>query len=150
MSEIKKVYVACDHAALDMKNEVAEYIKELGYEVSDEGTYTKESTDYPVYAKKVAQKVLGDENSLGLLFCGTGIGMSIAANKVKGIRATVLCDVYSAQLCRKHNNANIACFGARVIGPETAKITAKAFLEAEFEGGRHQRRVDMINAMDKE
>ena len=149
MPEIKRIYIACDHAALGMKNEIAQYVKEMGYEVFDEGTFTEESTDYPIYAKKVAEKVRDDENSLGLLFCGTGIGMEIAANKIRGIRATVLSDTYSAALSRKHNNANVACFGARVIGIETAKSVVKAFLTAEFEGGRHLRRVEMINAFDK-
>ena len=147
---MKKVYIGCDHAALEMKAALVEYVKTLGFEVSDEGTYTSDSVNYPEYAKKVALAVKNDENSLGVLICGTGIGMSLAANKVKGIRAAAVSEVYSAKLTRQHNDSNIVCIGARVIGIETAKMIVAAFLTTEFEGGRHQTRVDMITAIENE
>ena len=146
---MKKVYIGCDHAALHLKNDVIGYLNDKGYNVEDLGPYTPDSVDYPVYAEKVGKAVLSDKGSLGILICGTGIGMSIAANKVKGIRAAAVSEVYSAIMTRKHNDANIICMGARVIGIETAKMIVDAFLETEYEGGRHQRRVDMINALEK-
>ncbi len=141
---MKKVFIGCDHAALHMKNDIIGYLNDKGYDVDDIGPFTPESVDYPIYAKKVCDAVLAEEGSLGILICGTGIGMSLAANKVKGIRAAAVSEVYSAKLTRQHNNSNVVCMGARVIGIETAKMIADAFLETEFEGGRHQRRVDMI------
>ena len=145
-----KVFIGCDHAALDMKNEIVEYVKSLGFEAYDEGTYSSDRVDYPVYAKKVALAVKENEDSLGILICGTGIGMSLAANKVKGIRAAAVSEVYSAKLTRQHNNSNIVCIGARVIGVETAKMIVDVFLGTEFEGERHQRRVDMITEIENE
>lgn len=145
---MKNVYIGCDHAALEMKNMLIGHVNSLGYSVTDVGTYTSDSVDYPVYAKKVALAVREDEGSLGILICGTGIGMSLAANKVKGIRAAAVSEVYSAKMTRLHNDANIVCLGARVIGPETAKMIVEAFLSTEYEGGRHQRRVDMISEME--
>ncbi len=147
---MKKVYIGCDHAALEMKNAIVEYVNSLGFEACDEGTYTSDSVNYPDYAKKVALAVREDKDSLGILICGTGIGMSLAANKVKGIRAAAVSEVYSATLTRQHNDSNIVCIGARVIGIETAKMIVKAFLTTEFEGGRHQTRVDMITAIENE
>ena len=145
---MKKLYIGCDHAALHMKNDLIGYLNDKGYEIEDVGPYTPESVDYPVYAKKVCDKVLADKGSLGILICGTGIGMSIAANKVKGIRAAAVSEVFSAIMTRKHNDANVLCMGARVIGIETAKMIADGFLEAEYEGGRHQKRVDMITDLE--
>ena len=145
---MKKLYIGCDHAALHMKNDLIGYLNDKGYEIEDLGPYTPESVDYPVYAKKVCDKVLADKGSLGILICGTGIGMSIAANKVKGIRAAAVSEVFSAIMTRKHNDANVLCMGARVIGIETAKMIADGFLEAEYEGGRHQKRVDMITELE--
>ena len=145
---MKKLYIGCDHAALHMKNDLIGYLNDKGYEIEDVGPYTPESVDYPVYAKKVCDKVLADKGSLGILICGTGIGMSIAANKVKGIRAAAVSEVFSAIMTRKHNDANVLCMGARVIGIETAKMSADGFLEAEYEGGRHQKRVDMITELE--
>lgn len=147
---MKKVYIGCDHAALEMKNAIVEYVNGLGFEACDEGTYTSDSVNYPDYAKKVALAVRENKDSLGILICGTGIGMSLAANKVKGIRAAAVSEVYSATLTRQHNDSNIVCIGARVIGIETAKMIVKAFLTTEFEGGRHQTRVDMITAIENE
>lgn len=145
---MKKLYIGCDHAALHMKNDLIGYLNDKGYEIDDVGPYTPESVDYPVYAKKVCDKVLNDKGSLGILICGTGIGMSIAANKVKGIRAAAVSEVFSAIMTRKHNDANVLCMGARVIGIETAKMIADGFLETEYEGGRHQKRVDMITELE--
>ncbi len=145
----KTIYIGCDHAALHMKNDIIGYLNDKGYNVEDLGPYTPESVDYPAYAEKVGKEVVADKGSLGILICGTGIGMSLAANKVKGVRAAACSEVYSAKLTRLHNDANILCLGARVIGIETAKMMVDAFVETEFEGGRHQRRVDMITALEE-
>ncbi len=143
-----KVYIANDHAAVELKNELMGYITSLGFEPINLGTDTNESVNYPIYAEKAAKAVLADPGSLGILICGTGVGMSLAANKVHGIRAAAVSEVYSARLTRMHNDANILCIGARVIGPETAKMIVEAFLTTPFEGGRHQTRVDMITALE--
>lgn len=145
----KKIAIGCDHGGFEMKNELVDYLKEQGFEVGDLGIYERVSVDYPVIAQKVALAVSSGEYPLGILVCGTGIGMSLAANKVKGIRAAACSEVYSAKFTRLHNNANILCLGGRVIGPETAKIMVDAFVNTEFEGGRHQRRVDMIDAIER-
>jgi ribose 5-phosphate isomerase B len=144
-----KLYIACDHAAIEMKNEIANYLREKSYDVEDLGINEGEKIDYPVAAEKVARSVVADEGSKGILICGTGIGMSIAANKVKGIRAAAVSEVYSAKLTRVHNDTNVLCFGARVIGIETAKMIVDAYLEAEFEGGRHAARVALIEALEE-
>ena len=146
-----KIGIGNDHAAVAMKNEVSDYLKELGYEVVNYGTDSDASCSYAVYGEKVARAVAAKEVDLGILICGTGVGISLAANKVKGIRAAVCSESCTARLVRQHNNANILAFGARIIGIETAKEIVKAWLDAEFEGGRHQERVDMIMAIeDKE
>lgn len=147
---MKKVYIGNDHAAVAMKNELVEYIKGLGFEVVNVGTDTEERVDYPVYAVKVAKAVAQDKDALGILICGTGIGMSLAANKIHGIRAAAVSEVYSAKLTRMHNDSNIVCIGARVIGPETAKMIVETFLATEYEGGRHQKRIDMISELEKQ
>ena len=145
-----KLYIACDHAAIEMKDEITAYLREKGHDVEDLGINIGEKIDYPVAAEKVARKVVSDGASRGSLICGTGIGMSIAANKVKGVRAAAVSEVYSAKLTRIHNNSNIICFGARVIGIETAKMIVDAYLEAEFEdGGRHAARVDLITKLEE-
>ena len=145
-----KLYIACDHAAIEMKDEITAYLREKGHDVEDLGINIGEKIDYPVAAEKVARKVVSDSASRGILICGTGIGMSIAANKVKGVRAAAVSEVYSAKLTRIHNNSNIICFGARVIGIETAKMIVDAYLEAEFEdGGRHAARVDLITKLEE-
>lgn len=144
-----KLYIACDHAAIEMKNEIAAYLREKSYDVEDLGINEGEKIDYPVAAEKVAKKVVSDTGSKGILICGTGIGMSIAANKVKGIRAAAVSEVYSAKLTRIHNDTNVLCFGARVIGIETAKMIVDAYLEAEFEGGRHAARVALIEKLEE-
>ena len=126
------------------------YLQEKGYEVLNLGTDSSESCDYPLYGEKVGQAVASGEADLGIAICGTGIGISLAANKVPGIRAAVCSEPYSAKLSRMHNDTNVLCFGARVVGTELAKMIVDEWLSAEFLGGRHQRRVDMIMAIEKE
>ena len=140
-----KVVFACDHAGLPLKEAVIRHLKELGHEVVDEGCFTAERVDYPVMGEKAARKVASGECAMGVLICGTGIGISMAANRVRGVRAAVCSEPYSARLSRQHNNTNIVAFGARVIGIETAKDIVDAWLSAEYEGGRHQVRIDMID-----
>lgn len=144
----KTIAIGCDHGGPELKNEIAKFLCENGCNVIDCGIEVGEAVDYPVKAYEVAQHVVNGSADLGILICGTGIGMSMAANKVKGIRAAACSEVYSAKLTRVHNNANILCMGARVIGIETAKMMAEAFVTAEFEGGRHERRVNMITAIE--
>lgn len=145
-----KIGIGNDHAAVGMKNEVVEYLKEKGYEVVNYGTDKTESCAYPIYGEKVGKAVVSGEVDLGILICGTGVGISLAANKVKGVRAVVCSEPYSAKLSRQHNDTNILAFGARVIGIEMAKMIIDEWLNAEFMGGRHQTRVDMIMAIEKE
>lgn len=140
----KKLIVGSDHAGLDLKRELLGVAAELGYEVVDLGTHASDSTDYPDYAHQVSNAVARGEG-LGLLVCGTGIGMSMAANRHRGVRAALCGDVFSASMARKHNDANVICIGARVVGTGLAAEILKAFLSAEFEGGRHQRRVQKID-----
>ena len=135
-----KIGIGNDHAAVDMKNQVVEYLEGKG------DTY--ESCNYPEYGEKVGRAVAVGDVDLGILICGTGVGISLAANKVKGVRAVVCSEPYSAKLSRQHNNTNILAFGARVIGIELAKMIIDEWLSAEFEGGRHQTRVDMITAIE--
>lgn len=139
-----RIGIGNDHSAVQMKQEVMKFLQDLGYEVVNYGTDSTESCDYPVYGEKVARAVVAKEVDLGIVICGTGVGISLAANKVKGIRAVVCSEPYSARLSRQHNNTNILAFGARVVGIELAKMIIEEWLNAEFEGGRHQRRVDMI------
>ena len=144
-----KVAIANDHTALDLKKEIIAHLEEKGYEVINYGTDSAESCDYPVYGEKAARAVANGEADLGVLICGTGVGISLAANKVRGIRAVVCSEPYSAQMARRHNDANIVAFGARVVGPELAKMIVDAFFDAQFEGGRHARRVNMISAIEE-
>lgn len=145
-----KIAMGNDHAAVEMKQEIMTYLREKGYEVLNLGTDSSESCDYPLYGEKVGQAVASGEADLGIAICGTGIGISLAANKVPGIRAAVCSEPYSAKLSRMHNDTNVLCFGARVVGTELAKMIVDEWLSAEFLGGRHQRRVDMIMAIEKE
>lgn len=145
-----KIGIGNDHASVDMKQEITAYLESLGHEVVNYGTDTRESCDYPVYGKKVADAVAGGEVERGILICGTGVGISLAANKVKGIRAAVCSEPYTARLSKEHNDTNILAFGSRVVGSELAKMIVSAWLDAEFEGGRHKRRVDMIMAIEAE
>lgn len=149
-----KIGFGCDHAAIDLKNEMIAYLTEKGYECIDYGTNYDENgevikCDYPEKGEQVGCAVASGEVDYGVLMCGTGIGISIAANKVPGVIAAVCSEPYSARLTRQHNNANIIAFGARVVGTELAKMILDEFLNAEFEGGRHQRRVDMISEIEK-
>ena len=143
-----KIAIGNDHVAVELKNHITKYVEAKGYTVVNFGTDSSESCDYPIYGEKVARAVASGECDLGILICGTGIGISLAANKVKGIRAAVCSEPYSARLTRQHNNANIIAFGARVVGQAMAEMIVDEFLNAEYEGGRHQRRVDQIMAIE--
>ena len=139
-----KIAVACDHGGLRLKNVLIEEMKKQGYEVVDFGTDSSESCDYPKYGEVVGRAVAAKEVDCGILICGTGLGISLAANKVKGVRAAVCSEPFTAKMSRAHNNCNVLAFGARVVGAELAKMIVDVWLNTEFEGGRHQRRVDMI------
>lgn len=139
-----KIVIGNDHAAVEMKKEIARFLEEKGIEVINVGTDTTESVDYPVYGEKVGRAVAEGRADLGIAICGTGLGISLAANKVRGIRACVCSEPYTAEMSRRHNNCNVLCFGARVVGMDLAKMIVETWLNAEFEGGRHQRRVDEI------
>jgi ribose 5-phosphate isomerase B len=139
-----RIGIGNDHSAVEMKNEVVEFLHSLGHEVVNYGTDSSASCNYPEFGEKVAKAVVAKEVDLGILICGTGVGISLAANKVKGIRAVVCSEPYSARLSRQHNNTNILAFGARVVGIELAKMIITEWLDAEFEGGRHATRVGMI------
>ena len=143
-----KIVIGNDHAATDMKKEIMAYLEEKGYEVLNVGTDGYESVDYPDFAKKVCDAVNSKEADLGIAICGTGVGISIACNKVHGIRAVCCSEPFSAKLSRQHNNSNVLCFGARVIGPELAKMIVDEWLNAEFQGGRHQLRIDKAMALE--
>lgn len=144
-----RIGIGNDHSALDLKAEIVEYLKEQGHEVVDYGTNTTESCDYPVYGEMVGKAVANGEVEKGILICGTGLGISLAANKVEGVRAAVCSEPYTARMSRAHNDCNILAFGARVVGAELAKMIVEVWLNTEFEGGRHQRRVDMIMDVEK-
>ena len=141
---VKKIVVGSDHGGFNYKAKIIEYLKENNYEYIDVGTYSEDSCDYPIIARKAAEKIVSGEAERGILICGTGIGMSIAANKVKGIRAAHCTDTFSAKASRAHNNANILCLGERITGECIALDIVDVWLKSEFEGGRHQRRVDQI------
>ena len=144
-----RIGIGNDHTAVEYKQVISDYIREkYGYEVVNYGTDTSESYDYPLAGEKVANAVASGEVDLGIAICGTGIGISLAANKVRGIRCAVCSEPYSAMLSRQHNNSNMIAFGARVIGIEMAKMIVDCWLTAEFQGGRHQRRVDLIHAIE--
>lgn len=144
-----KVALGCDHGGFNIKSAVIDYLKESEIEFKDFGCYDENSVDYPVYAYKVAKAVADGDYELGILCCGTGIGISMAANKVDGIRAAVCTDEFMAEMTRRHNNANIICMGGRVIDEQKAVKLADIFLNTEYEGGRHSRRVDMITAIEQ-
>lgn len=144
-----KIAIGNDHSAVELKNIIKEHLEQKGYEVINLGTDSMESCDYPVYGEKVGRAVASGEAALGIAICGTGVGISLAANKVRGIRACVCSEPYTAKLSRMHNDSNVLAFGARVVGSELAKMIVDEWLAAEFEGGRHQRRVDMIKAIEE-
>ena len=139
-----QIIIGSDHGGYTLKEEITEYLKAKGISVFNAGTYSKDSCDYPAIAKDVARRVLATEDFKGILVCGTGIGMSIAANKIKGIRASHCTDTYTARMTVQHNNSNILCLGERVTGTGLALDIVDAWLNAKFEGGRHQKRIDMI------
>ena len=145
MSEVKVIGIGNDHAAVDLKNEIKAYLEEKGYKVVNYGTDSSESCDYPIYGAKVGHAVASGEVDAGVLICGTGIGISIAANKVKGIRAALCTDCFTAEATRQHNNSNILALGGRVVGPGLALKIVDTFLDTPFSNAeRHQRRIDLI------
>ena len=145
-----KITIGSDHAGYELKLKVIDHLKERGIEAIDVGTYSTDSCDYPDFAHAVCKNVQEGVTELGILVCGTGIGMSMAANKHKGIRASACSDTFSARLTRMHNDANVLCFGERVVGMGLACDLVDNFIDAEFEGGKHARRVDMITAIEKD
>jgi len=142
------VVIGCDHGGFELKEQIKVFIKDMGEAIEDVGTYSTDAVDYPDIALKVARYVL-ENGVLGILICGSGIGMSIAANKVNGIRCALCHDAYTAEFSRRHNNANIIAFGGRTTGVEIAKQMVKIFLSTEFDGGRHQRRIDKISSLEE-
>jgi ribose 5-phosphate isomerase B len=144
-----KIAVGSDHAGFDYKETVKEYLKKKGHEVIDKGTYSRESVDYPVFGESVGKAVASGEADFGIVICGTGIGISISANKVPGVRAALCTNEYMARMARKHNNANVLAFGARVLGIDVALGIVDQFFSSEFEGGRHERRVNLISEIEK-
>ena len=147
--EIKKIVMGSDHAGYNLKLKVKAHLESRGFEVMDVGTNSPESCNYTIYAHALCAAIQNGEAPLGILVCGTGIGMSMAANKHKGIRAACCENTFSARMTRMHNNANVLCFGERVIGYGLACDIVDQFVDTEFEGGRHQARVDDINALDE-
>ncbi|MCI6790195.1 MAG: ribose 5-phosphate isomerase B [Lachnobacterium sp.] len=143
-----KIGIGNDHAAVEMKMQIREYLESLGHEVVNYGVDTTERCNYPEIGEKVGRAVAAGEVECAVLICGTGVGISIAANKVHGVRAAVCSDITTAHLVKEHNNANIIAFGARIVGIETAKDIVKAYLDAKFLGGRHQTRIDMISDIE--
>lgn len=144
-----RIAIGCDHAGVDLKQQIVAHLAARGHVVADCGTDSREVTNYPLYAQPVCDAVLGGEADVGLLICGSGVGISIAANKVRGIRAVVCSEPYSAKLAREHNDANVLAFGARVVGVELAKMITEAFLEASFQHGIHVARLEMVARMER-
>ena len=139
-----RIAIGSDHGGFEYKELIINHLKANGYSIIDCGTYTKESCDYPDFAKEVASKIIKNEAEKGILVCGTGIGMSISANKFRGIRASLCSDTFSAHATREHNDSNVLCLGQRVIGESLALEIVDTWLKAEFQGGRHQKRIDKI------
>ena len=145
-----KIALGCDHGGLNLKNAIKKHLEEQNYEVEDFGTYSADSVDYPDYAKKAAEAVAKGDADCGILVCGTGIGIGISANKVKGIRCATVGDTFSARMTKAHNNANMIALGERVTGIGLGLDIVDAYLNSEFEGGRHQRRIDKMMEIEKE
>jgi ribose 5-phosphate isomerase B len=143
-----KFYIATDHAGIELKDYTVQLLKDKGHEVIDLGPYSKDRVDYPDYAVKVAESVLADSDSQGILICGSGIGMSMAANRFSGIRAALCHDAYTASVARGHNDANILCFGERIVGKGVAESILDAWIDSSFDGGRHTGRVAKIEAIN--
>src|SRR6266542_5892934 len=150
MNSARRIAIGRDHVGYPLQEEIKKYLDELGYAYQDFGTLSAERTDYPLFAKDVTSAISSQQADMGILMCGTGVGMAITANKVKGIRAVVCSEPYSAMLSRQHNNTNVLALGARVIGSELARMIVKAWLEAEFEGGRHASRLEIISQIEAE
>ena len=146
---VRMIAIGCDHGGFALKQVIMKHLDEIGREYIDLGTYDEQSVDYPDIAKKVCAELTSGTAKEGILICGTGIGMNICANKIKGIRAAQCSDTYSAKMTRRHNDSNVLTMGGRIIGPELAIEITDAFLTNKFEGGRHQRRVDKINELEK-
>ena len=144
-----KIAIGCDHAGVALKNLIIDYLQPKNIEMVNKGTDSLETTNYPLFALPVADAVVNREVDLGILICGSGVGISLAANKVDGIRAVVCSEPYSAKLSREHNNSNILALGARVVGSELAKMIVDEWLNAKFQGGIHQTRIDMISAIER-
>ena len=143
------IALGCDHAGVQLKGSIAELLASKGLEYRDYGTYDEASCDYPDYAQKVGRAVVDGEAERGILICGTGVGISIAANKIEGIRAALCSDTFTARMSREHNDSNVLCIGARVVGAGLAGEIVEAWLGTEFAGGRHQRRIDKIHALER-
>ena len=144
-----KLIIGADHGGFELKEIITAHLESKGFEIDDVGCFDSNSVDYPDIALKLCNKLLAKEGEFGILICGTGIGMSMAANKIKGIRAALCTDEFCARATRAHNNANVLCLGGRVVGPELAKSIVDAFLGGSFEGGRHQIRVDKLAEIEK-
>ena len=147
---MKKIILGGDHAAPELKKIVYDHLTAKGFEVEDVGTHSAESCNYPDIARVLCKKLQNGEGDLGILICGTGIGMSMAANKHRGIRAACCSDTFSARLTREHNDANVLCFGARVVAQGLALDLVDAFVNTEFQGGKHQKRIDMIAEIERD
>ena len=145
-----RVVIGCDHGGFELKQVLLAYLTEKGYDVLDVGSFNTDSVDYPDIAKAACQKVTCGDCAWGVLICGTGIGISIAANKTRGIRCALVTNEYSAEMTKRHNNANMLAFGGRVTGPDLAKNILDAYISATFDGGRHQARVDKITGLEEE
>ncbi len=143
------IEIASDHGGFSLKVDIVSFLNELGYEVNDRGPKNQNSVDYPDYGIRIAQAVTQNTDSRGILICGTGIGMSIVVNRFPGIRGTLCSDLYTAKLCREHNDSNILIMGGRVVGHGLAREIVKVWLSTPFEGGRHQKRLDKINQFDE-
>ncbi|MFT8394733.1 ribose 5-phosphate isomerase B [Propionibacterium sp.] len=143
-----RIAMGSDHAGFELKEILKEHVAQLGHDVIDVGTHSRESTDYPTYGAAAARKVVAGEAAVAILVCGTGIGIGIAANKVPGVRCAIVSDVYSAHMARSHNEANAIALGGRVVGPGLAEDIVDSYLNAEFAGGRHAERVAMLNDLD--
>ncbi len=149
MAKRELIGIGCDHTSMEVKREIIAYLGELGYEARDFGANSDERTHYPIFGQKVARAVAAGECGTGIVICGTGVGIGMAANKTPGIRCVTCSEPYSAMMSRAHNDANMLAFGARVVGVEMAKLIVKTFLETEYEGGRHQTRVDMLADIER-
>ncbi len=146
---MKKVVLGADHGGYELKDKIATYLKNKGYEITDMGVNTSDSVDYPDFAEKTAREFLAGDYEFGVVCCGTGIGISISANKVKGIRCALPQNIFAARMSKEHNNANMIAFGGRIDYPEPVEAMVEAFITAEFQGGRHEKRVNKIMALEQ-